>query len=255
MRHYVNVNCMDATNPDRNYPLLFLETSDLQRGGVIKYDARFQVISELLEEISLASGLGWEIVLDPTNKRMVFMIIEGVDRSFENGVNSPVTFSPKFGNIKLISYLDSNINSKNVATVAGQGEGADRIIVEVTKNGLSYTGMNRREFFIDARDLDTEEKLIQRGNERLAELGEEKVLEIENLSTGPFSYGEDFYLGDIVTINYLETIEADLRVIESIIEITPKDLIQNKLIFGKSFPDFINIREYKDKNFLTEVRR
>ncbi|MBA7476360.1 hypothetical protein ES707_11745 [subsurface metagenome] len=255
MRHYVNVNCMNATDPDRNYPLLFLESPDQERGGTIKYDARFQVISELLEEISLVSGLGWEIVLDPTNKRFVFKIIEGVDRSFDNGVNSPVTFSPKFGNIRLISYVDSNINSKNVATVAGQGEGADRIIVEVTKDGGTYTGMDRREVFIDARDLDTEDKLIQRGNERLAELGEEKVLEMENLATGPFSYGEDFYLGDIITEEYPGIVKADMRLIESIIEITPRDLIQNKLIFGKQFPDFININEYKNKNIYPEIRR
>lgn len=255
MRNYINVNCMDADDPERNCPLLFLESPNQERGGIIKYDARFQYISEILEELSLASGLGWEIVLDPTNKRFIFKIIEGVDRSFGNGVNPPVTFSPKFGNVKLISYLDSSINSKNVAYVAGQGEGADRIVQKVAKDGGTYTGMARREYFIDARDLDEVPKLTQRGNERLVEQGEEKVIKIENLSTGPFSYGEDFYLGDIVTANYPVIIEADVRVIESEIEITPKDLIQNKLTFGKQFPDFITINEYKNKNIYPEIRR
>ncbi|MCL4418373.1 MAG: siphovirus ReqiPepy6 Gp37-like family protein, partial [Actinobacteria bacterium] len=93
------------------------------------------------------------------------------------------------------------------------------------------------------------------GNERLAELGVEKVIEMENLSTGPFSYGTDFYLGDIVTVDYPGIVTASLRVIESTIEITPKDLIQNRLTFGKSYPDLINISEYKTKNYLPEVRR
>ena len=255
LRHYVNINCMDAADTDRNYPLLYLETPDGERGGSIKYDARFQYISEILEEIGLASGLGWEIVLDPTNKRMVFVIIEGLDRSFENGVNSTVIFSPKFGNVKLISYIDSSLNSKNVAYVAGQGEANARDVDKVTYLSQSYTGLSRREFLIDARDLDAADKMAQRGNERLAELGEEKILEIENLSTGPFSYGEDFYLGDIVTVDYPDIVSADLRVIESIIEIDSKNLIQNRLVFGKSFPDLINITEYKNKNYLTEVRR
>ncbi|GAI86482.1 unnamed protein product, partial [marine sediment metagenome] len=147
------------------------------------------------------------------------------------------------------------INSKNVAYVAGQGEGADRVVQKVAKDGGTYTGMARREYFIDARDLDEVAKLTQRGNERLVEQGEEKVIKIENLSTGPFSYGEDFYLGDIVTSNYPNIIEADVRVIESEIEITPKDLIQNKLTFGKQFPDFITINEYKNKNIYPEIRR
>jgi len=256
MRHYVNVNCMDATDTNRNYPLLYLESPDGQRGGNIKYDARFQKISELLEEISLATAnLGWEVVLDPTNKRMVFKIIEGIDRSFDNGENSPVTFSPSFGNVRLISYLNSDLNSKNVAYVAGKGEADEREVEQVSYQDGTYSNIGRREVFIDARDLDSNDKLIQRGNERLAELGEEKVLEIENLSTGSFSYGVDFYLGDILTVDYPDIVSADLRVIESIIEIDAKNLIQNKLIFGKQYPDLININEYKNKNFLTEVRR
>jgi len=252
MRHYVNVNCMDATDTDRNYPLLYLDINQ-ERGGTVKYDARFQLISELLEELSLASGLGWEVVLDPENKRMVFRIIEGLDRSFGNGVNPTVMFSPEYGNVKLISFTDSNLNTKNVAYVAGQGEANLRTIQKVTKDGETYTGMNRREFVIDARDLDEEAKLIQRGNERLAEAGEEMILVIENLSTGPFSYGKDFYLGDIITAEYPDIVKADLRLIESIIEITDKDGIRNKLIFGKSSPDIALQKLLKNVN--PEIRR
>jgi len=254
MRYYVNINCMDATDTDRNYPLLYVDT-DQERGGNIKYDARFQTISELCEEICLASGLGWEVVLDPDEKRMVFRVIEGLDRSFDNGVNSVVMFSPKFDNIRFIAYSESNIGTKNVAYVAGQGEANARDVDKVTYLAASYTGMARREFLIDARDLDATDKMLQRGNERLVERGEEKFLEIENLSTGAFSYGEDFYLGDIVTVNYPDIIEADLRVIEAIIEISPENLIQNRLIFGKSVPDLININEGKAKNYMPEVRR
>lgn len=327
MRHYVNVNCMNSSNTDKNYPLLFLENPDPQCGGNIKYDARFQTIAELCEEICLASGLGWEVILDPTNRRFIFRNIEGLDRSFGNGDgNKPVTFSPEFENIKLINYTDSNINSKNVATVAGQGEGADRLIVEVSKDGLTYTGMDRREIFIDARDLaspavaytndpsvgnnielnmaDTSEftvgdivivsssagseratitivdtnvhitvntlalnhtttnplvtnitKLIQRGNERLVELGETKAIEMDNLSTGPFKFGEDFYMGDIVTAEYPKIVSANVRVIEAVIEIDAGNLIQNSLILGKPFPNSLNITDLRNKNILPEVRR
>ncbi len=255
MRHYINVNCMNADDANRDYPLLYLEDPDGERGGNVEYDARFQKIDEILEEICLASGLGWEIVLDVTNKRMVWQVIEGVDRSYGNGVNSTVMFSPKFGNIRLISYTDSSLNSKNVAYVAGQGEAEARDVDTVSYLAATYTGMDRREVFIDARDLDSTDKMLQRGNERLAEMGEETIIEMENLSTGPFSYGEDFYLGDIVTVNYPDIVEADVRVIESQIEITPKELIQNKLILGKSYPDLININDLRFKNVNPEVRR
>ncbi|MDT2284838.1 hypothetical protein P7H17_00070 [Paenibacillus larvae] len=43
---------------------------------------------------------------------------------------------------------------KNIAVVAGQGEGEDRKIVTV---GTS-TGLNRHEMFVDARDVGTQEE-------------------------------------------------------------------------------------------------
>ena len=254
MRHYVNVNCMDATDTDRNYSFLYL-ADDLERGGNIKYDARFQTIAEILEEISLISGLGWSVVLDPTNKRLVFQVLEGLDRSFGNGENSTVMFSPKFGNIQLISYRNSSVGSKNVNYTAGQGEAQERTVVKVTKDDETYTGLSRREILTDARDLDTADKLTQRGQGRLAELGEEIMLEMENLQTGPFKFGEDFDLGDIVTIEYPDIISADVRVLESQIEISADKGIQNKLILGREFPDLINIRKIENKNIAPEIRR
>ncbi|MDD5435531.1 MAG: siphovirus ReqiPepy6 Gp37-like family protein [Nitrospira sp.] len=255
MRHFVNVNCIDCIeDTDRNYSNLYLDV-DLNRGGNVKYDARFQILSELLEEISLASGLGWGIVLDIENKRFIFQVLQGLDRSFGNGENSTVMFSPKYGNIKLLSYMNSNIGSFNVAYVAGQGEANLRAVQKITKGGETYSGLLRRETFIDARDLDTTDKLIQRGNERLAELGEEETLEMENLSTGPFKFGEDFVEGDIVTVEYPDIVAGEFRVVESKITITPNEGIQNNLILGKSSPDFVRLYKLNNKNFNTEVRR
>ncbi|MEI6059037.1 MAG: siphovirus ReqiPepy6 Gp37-like family protein, partial [archaeon] len=233
MRHFVDVNCISSGTAARNYSLLELET-DLTRGATVKYDARFQILSELLEDISLASGLGWGVVLDTINKKMNFRIYEGLDRSFGNGVNSVVCFNPEYGNVKLLGYRESRLNSKNVTYLGGQDVAELRTVTEVTKDAGSYSDTLRRETFIDARDLDAVDKLTQRGNERLVELGEESVIEMENLSTGPFEFGTDFDVGDIVTVKYPSVIEADARIIESQLEITPENGLANKLIIGRS---------------------
>jgi hypothetical protein len=210
----------------------------------------------LLGELAYASGLGWSLALGVEDKNIVFQVLEGVDRSYGNTEgNESVMFNPRFGNVKLLAYLNTNVNSKNVNYVAGQGEANTRSVEEVAKDAGSYTGMRRREVFTDARDLDSVAKLQQRGNERLAEVGEEEALEMENLSTGPFSYGTDFYLGDIITVRYPGIMSGDFRLIESIIEITPGDLIQNKLIVGRSAPDIIRLYKYDKKNINTEIRR
>lgn len=255
MRYYVDKNCISSADTDRNYSLLELE-ADQNRGANVKYDARFQRLDEILEDICLATGLGWEITLDTTNKKFKLHIYEGKDRSWENGVNSVVVFSPEFGNIKLLGYRTSRINSKNVAYVAGQGEANLRDVDIVTKGSASFTDTSRREFFIDARDLDSTDKMLQRGNERLAEVGEETVVEMENLNTASYRFGYEFDLGDIVTVIYPDIVEMDARIIEAIMEITPEEGISNKLVIGRTYPDLISTTlKNIIKNTSPEIRR
>jgi len=237
MKYYVNKNCIDADDTDRNYSNLILQ-EDYERGGNLKYDARFQYLDELLEELCLVSGLGWGIVLDVDNKNLIFQVYEGLDRSYGNtDGNTSVTFSPEFGNIRIINYKSSRKGYKTVYYVAGQGEANARTVQEVKKDGATYNDMDRLEGFADGRNLDSTDKLTQKGDEILAEKGVKETVEMENLSGGPFDFGVDFTMGDIVTVRYPDIVEADARVLESKLVITPEQGIQNKLILGREYPD------------------
>src|SRR5690606_9932347 len=119
---------------------------------------------------------------------------------------------PEFGNVQMLGYRYSTLDTRNVAYVAGQGEAAERMVIEVS-NGTPV-GFDRREILIDARDQETAEQLQQRGREKLAEYGEETVMEVEYLPGGPFAYGVDFDLGDIVHVWYPGIVEMDARIIE-----------------------------------------
>ncbi|MBA7578726.1 hypothetical protein ES708_20591 [subsurface metagenome] len=235
MKHYVDVNMVNATDADRNIPILEIE-ADQGRGANFIARGRFQTLAEILELICLYSGLGWGIVINPSTKKLVFKVYEGLDRSFENGVNPSIVFSPEFGNVRILTFKNSNINSQNVLYIAGQGEAADRNVRKVTKDGLSYIGLTRREIFQDARDTNDNTELDNRANAVLAEIGEEVIFEAESLELGAFTYWEDFKRGDIVTIDYPGIAQKDTRIIELEEEITPDD-IRQVFIFGKKFPD------------------
>ena len=254
MKHYVDVNMINAVDPDRNISLLELEPNQA-RGSEVSYRGRFQSISKVLEEISLVSGLGWGVTLDITNKKFVFKVYEGLDRSSGNGLNSTVIFSPEFDNTKLLNFIESMIDSKNTAYVGDQETAQNRTVVKVTKDDEIFIGLNRREFFIDARDKATSEQLGQKGKEQLAEKGEEIAFEIENLSTGPFELGVDFNMGDIVTINYPDVAIMDSRIIEVVEEITPESGLTNKLTFGRELPDLLSLIKQDRNNFDPEIRR
>ena len=61
-----------------------------------------------------------------------------------------MVFSRDYDNLYNQEYTDDVNNLRTTALVAGEGEGADREIVVVNDN---YSGLDRYELYVDARDL------------------------------------------------------------------------------------------------------
>jgi len=241
MRHYVQVNAVAPTDPDRAIPGLVLAPVDQGRGTVVTVSARFQPLPDLLEQIALQSGLGWAVTYDFAGQQFVFSVLEGVDRSAE------VLLSPRLGNCLVSGYRACLSDAPTLAVVAGQGEAADREIVEVG----AAAGWDRREVFVDARDLDATDALIARGEEKLAEVGETTTLEVEYIPTPTYRYGIDFDLGDIVSAEYPGIATMEARIV-TVTEQYPSGKIV--LGLGKEWPDLISlVRAMRKEN--AEMRR
>ncbi|MGJ0908842.1 hypothetical protein CF065_18910 [Clostridium sporogenes] len=188
----VNANAVDPLDADRKIPNLVLEASK-SRGLKLEFQSRYKNLDEELTKLSKASGLGWTIALDYKNKKFIFKILEGKDLSTEQNINPPQIFSIDYDNIRKQNYLESNIGYKNMAYVAGQGEGEKREI-ELLNNTLS--GFDRRETFIDARDIEEGGNLVDRGKIKLAETPQIDSFQCEVESK---DYKNNWNLGDIVT--------------------------------------------------------
>lgn len=102
---------------------------------------------EIIEKLCNDYGIGYKITIND-QKQFVFELYAGIDRSYSQINNPYVVFSPNFDNVVNSNYITSSTNYKNVALVAGEGEGADRITVTVGSNVV--TGLERRELFTDA---------------------------------------------------------------------------------------------------------
>ena len=131
---------------------------------------------------------------------------EGIDRSYNQEVNDYVCFSSEFDNISSSNYKVDWGNMKNVALVAGEGEGVER--KRCTLGNTS--GYDRYEVFVDARDvsstvkegetIDYEASLKARGLSALAEYGTTISFDGEVEPNYSYKYGIDYKLGDIVQI-------------------------------------------------------
>ncbi|MGN7409974.1 Gp37-like protein [Sporosarcina sp. SAFN-010] len=232
MKSYVDANTI-STKPERIIPRLSIAPDQL-RGPSFYYQTRHQPLPDELEKLSLASNLGWDVLF--TGKGYIFDTPSGNDLSILQSVNSPVIFGVEFDNVGEQKIITSNLDYRNVAIVAGQGEGADREIVVIG----DASGLDRNEVFIDARDIEDGANLPDRGRQKLAEYTKVDSFETDILTDGPFEYKKDWDLGDIVTIqNAKKTRTVHERIVE-VTEIHEKGSgFQLRVVFGNALPTLI----------------
>lgn len=185
-------------------------------------------VLEGVTTLAEASGLGFKVLFNPETGVETYKVYRGIDRSDEGSPDYVGYFGQDVGNIQNITLTTGSTNYKNVAVVAGAGEGADRIVRIVSLGNVS--GEARREMYVDARDLQRDyqvatptgevdedgnpvydyEKhtytdaeynalLDARGREKLAEQLRDFEI-ICDIAQVNILYGQDYHLGDRLPI-------------------------------------------------------
>jgi len=119
------------------------------------------------------------------------------------GNNSQAVFSQEYENLTEQTYLESVSEYANTALIGGEGEGSDRTFVTIAQG----SGENRREVFVDARDLQSAdfpgnyiEALTFRGQSRLSELAPIYGFDAGVNPHGNLIYKTDFDVGSVVKV-------------------------------------------------------
>lgn len=170
----------------------------------IEFQATMKNLAIYLTKIARASAIGYRLRPDFKQKALFFEVYKGVDRTISQGINARVIFSESYENLNNAIYKYNDQLYKTLAIVGGEGEGGNRVYVEVGGG----SGLALREIFIDAKDvrsegLTTEQyraALAQRGAEKLAENIISTNLECETEAEINFKYKVHYNLGDIVTV-------------------------------------------------------
>lgn len=179
---------------------------------------------------------GFKVTLN--NGIFNFELYKGTDRTVNQTVNPHVIFSPEYDNFLSSEYNLETTEYKNVALVAGEGEGKARL----TQTVGAATGLDRYEIYIDSRNTSSNEGeitqeeyanlLIAEGEESLAENVKTETFEGTINSGRTYAYKEDYFLGDIVTVKNEFNMQKDVRIIEVI-----ECLDENGLTITPSFED------------------
>lgn len=220
-----------------------IPSSDLT-GNSITIQYTGDNVYESIRDLAQVYGLGYRVTLSQDNK-FHFSPFKGIRRTFDQSETPYVIFSPKYDNLTNSSYTEDNSEQKTIALVAGEGEGLER--TQITVSVSSATGLERRELYVDARDLSSQngeetltpeqyaKVLADRGVEYLSEYQYETHFEggVDPLSM--FKYGEDYFIGDIVQIQNEYGLEATVRVSE---------VIRSSSVNGEElYPTFMLVEE------------
>lgn len=213
MRHYVSVNCispldaMGNSAPNRKVPELVLEPTDQGRGQNVSYSARLETILDILETVSAAGDIGWQVVFDRENADFMFSIIEGEDKT-------NVVLKPEYHTVESLQYRDDRMNSKTFVYVGGSGEGSARTIASAYLGDTEPSGFDRRELFVDLSNATTQNELTTAGvSELITRAPSISIAAVAASNATRYEYQVDYDLGDFVTVDFTGIATAQVRIV------------------------------------------
>lgn len=220
VRGLVEANAVNATDPNRNIPEIYWTTADvtgLTEKIVIDADADTEESAEkqvtyknlldytdgVLEEYKLGAKM-W---LDRDLLKFRYKVFKGIDRSRDNiEGNAPLIFSQDFDNLQSSNYTLDKSGLKTTALIGGEGEGTAR------KCAFSYAwiaGLQRRETFVDASSITQEAMSVEEYRKQLEAQGRQTIASLQKIETfdgeldltnSNLTLGEDYSVGDVITI-------------------------------------------------------
>lgn len=205
----LETNFVNPEDSKRAIPNFVIKDFDIPEANEILDDVQYsgEEIYDIVQSLCNAKKLGFKIVLTDTHN-FEFSVYAGQNRTYEQQDNPYVVFSPNFENIINSRYTKSTENYKNVIWVAGEGSGTDQKHAEVG----NAEGLLRREFYLAASGTSSKtgngtltadeyaSVLAKKGQESLEEHDIVEEFDGKTEAIEGFTYGVDFYLGDLVQV-------------------------------------------------------
>lgn len=193
---------------------------------------------------------GWTLIIGAGEDRTIHR---------ENNAVSAVMFSQSLSNIANTDYIVDRSKLKNTVYIAGEGEGTDRKWYNIDVNSdVTFgerKGWNRKELWVDARDIQSEqdnkkltdaeyeELMKQRADEKAKDndLSEEYTATVTDI-TKQYTYKKDYNIGDFVTIADEELgIEFDAQITNVIVtRQDDREIIDLEFTYGLRIKDIVD---------------
>ncbi|MFR1801089.1 MAG: siphovirus ReqiPepy6 Gp37-like family protein [Faecalispora jeddahensis] len=188
-RRIVNENAVNPSDTTRKIPLLFLETRKGLATEIIRQTEN-ENLEDLLDDISAASEVGFDIVLNKHARNLSFIAYVGADRRTTQNETPWVIVSRERNNVASETYTRSGASFRNAALISGytDDETGERLEMEINAGN----GLSRREIYVkgstskpkpDKDTGETEAEALARYEAELLQKGREKIAAQVNVCT------------------------------------------------------------------------
>lgn len=184
-----------------------------------------------IKNICTLYDLGFRILRDFDNSRLVFNIYTGSDRTTRQTDLAPVVFATNLDNLQNTTEFNSIEQAKNVAYVYCSTElypvgGGSIPVIVVYGDGVdpSVPGFDRRAMSIDASSAVDASMSDSQFNTALQQAGQQALNQSRALSyfdgelnqDSNYKYGVDYQMGDLVELRNIDGVITYKRVTEQI---------------------------------------
>lgn len=251
MQELVKQYLISPMDSKRKIPNIVLDAQQVHYGDSISYQRTGDTVLIGCSDLGQAYAIGFKLKFVPKSKQLIFQLYKGTNRTMDQSNVPPVLFSSDLDDILESGYSHNKSDIRNFAYVAGEDSGSNRKVETIG----SAEGIQRRELFVDARDLQSEKEdgstisdseyramLIERGKEDLEEYKEieEFSATVRTYGVTSYRYGVDFFLGDTVTV-YDSRLKIKTNAIVTAAMMTyDEDGERLDLTFGYSQPTIAN---------------
>lgn len=226
-------------------------------GPITSFQRTGKTVKDRLDDICNDYDIGYEIYFNISTNKFIFRLLEHRDMTYDGGSSLPVIFDTETDDVLDSTYSYNVESEKNMALVVGETQDSTeqqvKIRAKVIVGDDTLSGYDRKELYIDARDLQSEsesesgsvdemtdeeyeELLRDRGTKKLAENAIVQSFEANIRYYGSqYQYDREYIVGDKVTI-----IDRDMNVIVnayiSEVEQIYTDTYELRLTIGTGVP-------------------
>lgn len=204
MQELMQAHITEPVDVNRQISSVILSDIGTDTSPMITIQRTGEQLGEVFYYFANTYSVWFRLPLDLELSKFQFRTYQGEDKT------SSVILTSQNDDIIKSNYLINKTNYRNYAYVAGEGEGVDRKFAEIPTD---WTGINRRELYVDAKDISTAnseetitdeqylEMLRGRGREKLADLQIIEQIDLQMAAQDTmYIFGADYTLGDTVCI-------------------------------------------------------